>query len=78
MRGRIARNHAQMHRDAGPRDALHKRHRCAAVDVGAVPALFPNDAEQANWRGMARHAGGDARLRDAAGAVIDSDVLIGE
>ena len=78
MRGRIARDHAQMHGNAGPRDALHKRHRCAAVDVGMVPALFPKDAEQANRRGMPPHAGGNARLREAAGAVVDSDMLIGE
>ena len=40
---------------------------------------FPaDDAEDARGRRMARHAGRDARLRDAARRVVDSHVLVGE
>src|SRR5262249_42241019 len=39
MRSGVARYYAQVHRDAGPGDALHVRHRRTAVDVRAVVAF---------------------------------------
>ena len=78
MRGRIARNDAGVHGDARPGDALHQRHGRAGVDVRVVPAFLADDAEHARRRAVPGLAGRYARARDAAGGVVDGDVLVGQ
>ena len=76
MRGRIARQHAGMHGDAGPGDPLHIGHRRAAIDVGMMQLLFLDDAEHAHRRRMALHARGDRRFREEAVGVVDPQLLL--
>ena len=84
MRRRVTRHHALVHRDARPGDALHERHRCAAVDVGVVVAVLLDDAEHALRGRVAGHAGRDRPLcdpdaigveRHLLGADVDDDLL---
>ncbi len=56
VRGRISRQVARMQRDAGPGDALHVRHRGVAIEIGAMPDLFADDAEYAGGRWVLRDA----------------------
>ncbi len=75
MRGRIARQHAGMHGNAGPGDPLHVRHRRAAIDVGVVEFMLLDDAEHTHRRRMALHAGRHRGFREHAGAVVDRHLL---
>src|SRR5215471_18877026 len=62
--------------DARPGDALHEIHGRVAVDVGVVPAILLDDAEHACRRRMARHPGGDARIRDGLTVGIKREPLL--
>ena len=78
MRSWITGHDARMQRHARPSDALHERHRCTAVDVGAVPSLTVDDGEYARWGAMARHAGRDLETSDLASGIVYRNMLIGE
>src|SRR5207245_8271828 len=45
------------------------------IDVGAVPAVLLDDAEHRGGRGMAGHAGRNARARDGVAVRIERDLL---
>ena len=75
MRRRIARQYAGMHRNTRPRDPLHERHRCAAVDVGMMQLLLLDHAEGAHRRQMAGHAGRNRRFREEAVGVVYPEIL---
>jgi hypothetical protein len=62
MRRRVARQAANMERDALPRQPLHVRHRLAILDRGMGLGLL-QDRKHPGWRAVtrfARRAGGDA------------------
>ena len=59
-----------------PGDALHIRHRRAAVDVGFVVALPADDAEDAHRGGMARYAGRDRRVRYVLPVAVEVQLLL--
>ena len=77
VRGRIAGQHARVHGNARPGDALHERHRRAAVDVGVMIPVLLDHAEHAGWRRVTRHAGRNAALRMEAVGAVDRDALLG-
>ena len=62
--------------DAGPGDALHERHRRAAVDIGAVEFLLADDAEDAGRRRQRGHAGGDQRVGDFLAVGVEVELLL--
>src|SRR5580658_4634226 len=62
--------------DAGPGDALHERHRRAAVDIGAVEALLADNAEYPGRRRQSGHAGGDQRFGDFRTVGIEVELLL--
>ena len=76
VRRRIARQDAGMHRDARPGDALHERHRRAAVDVGVVHLVLLDDAEHAHRGRMALHARRHRAFGEQAVGVVDPDLLL--
>ena len=75
MGSRVARHHALVHGDTRPGDALHVRHRRAAVDVRMMVAVLLDHAEDAHRRGVPRHAGRDRTRHDRRSVIIDGDVL---
>ena len=75
MGGRMARHHALVHGDTRPGDALHERHRRAAVDVRMVVAVLLDHAEDAHRRGVPGHARRHRPRHDGRSVVIDGDVL---
>ena len=76
VRGRIARQHARVQRDAGPGDALHEGHRRAAVDVRAVVAVLLDHAEDPGRGREARHSRRDAALGLKAAGAMHRDALL--
>ena len=64
VRGWVAGQYAFVQRHARPRNALHERHRGAAVDIRMVIAILFDDAEYAHWGGMSGHAGRHRSLRN--------------
>ena len=76
MRRRIARQHPGMQRDARPGEALHVRHRRAAVDVGAVHLVLLNDAEHAHRGRMPLHARRYRAFGEQPVAVVDAHLLL--
>ena len=76
VRRRIARQRAGVHRDARPGDALHVRHRRAAIDIGVVHLCLLDDAEHAHRRRMAVHAGRDRGFREQSVGVVDPNLLL--
>ena len=76
VRRRIARQYAGVQRNARPGDALHVRHRCAAVDVGAVHLVLLDDAEHAHRGRMTLHARRHRALGEQAVGVVDADLLL--
>ena len=78
VRSRIARDHALVHGDARVGDALHERHRRAAVEVGVVVAVLLENGEDAGGRIVAGHAAGDRRGRDLLCAVINRHGLLAD
>ncbi len=76
VRRRIARQYAGVQRNARPGDALHVRHRCAAVDVGAVHLVLLDDAEHAHRGRMTLHARRYRALGEQAVGVVDADLLL--
>src|SRR5215471_5111151 len=61
-----------------PCNALHVRHGSSAVDVGAMPSLFGNDAENAERGRVAGDTGRHRRMRDQGAVVIEPHRLIGD
>ena len=79
MRSRMPRMHrALVHRNAGPGQPLHERHRRAAIDVRPVPALFFEDREDTRWRRMPRNARGYQPARILAVGIVEGHMLFGE
>ena len=76
VRGRMAGQHAGVHGNAGPGDALHERHVAVFVEVGVVVRLLLHDAEYAGRRLVAGRSGRNRRLQEhPAAAVVDRDAL---
>src|SRR3954453_11091787 len=75
MRGRMARQHALVQGHARPGDALHERHRSAAVDVRMVVAVLLDDAEHAPRSRVTWHAGRDGALRDPHAVAVERHFL---
>src|SRR3954471_18276513 len=65
-----------MHRNARPGEAVHEIHRRIVVEIGMMPAVLLDDAEEAGWRRMARSAGGNRRLRDAMTVAVQDHLLL--
>ena len=76
MRCRIARQDSGMHRDTRPGDALHERHRRAAVDVGVVHLVLLDDAEHTHRGRVTLHAGRDRAFGEQTVGVVDPDPLL--
>ncbi len=75
VRGRAAGDHARMHGDAGHGEALHERHRGAAVDVGIVGHLLVDDGEHPHRRRVAADPRRDDGGLEQAILVIDPQAL---
>ena len=78
VRCRVARQHARMKGDPGPRDALHEGHVAVFIDIGLVDRLLLHDAVDAGGRLVAGRAGRDRRLQDLALGIVDGDPLVAE
>ena len=57
VRGRVVRDHALVHRHPGPGDPLHVIHGRVAVDVGMMPAILLDDAENPLRSGVTGRTG---------------------
>ena len=75
MRCRMAGKHAFVQGHTRPGDALHERHRSAAVDVRVMVAVFFDDAENARRRRMTGHAGRDRPLCHTRPVAIERHLL---
>src|SRR6516225_6626748 len=75
VRCRVAGQDALMKGHTRPGDALHVRHRRAAVEVGMVIAVLLNHAEHTHRRRMTGHAGRNRALRDAHSVAVERDFL---
>ena len=78
VRSRNAGQHALMHRDARPGQALHEEHRRVVVDVRAVKAVLLDDAEHAHRGRMAGRAGRNRCLHHAHAIAENRHALGGE
>ena len=76
VRRRITRQDAGMHRDTGPGDALHKRHRSAAIDVGMMHLVLLDDAEDTHRRRVRLGAGRNRAFSEEAVGVVDPHPLL--
>ena len=76
VRRRIARQHTGVQGDARPGEALHVRHRRAAIDVGAVHLVLLNDAEHAHRGRMPLHSCRDRAFGEQTVAVVDAHLLL--
>src|SRR3954463_13150632 len=65
-----------MQRYSRPGEALHIGHRGIAVEIGAVPSVFADDAEDAERGRMTTHAGRNRRACDQRTVVINCDPLV--
>ena len=78
MRSAVPGNDTGMKCDAGPRDALHERHRCAVVDVAfVIDALFEN-GEYAGRRIEPRLTTGNSLRCDFTGTIENTHALLAD
>src|SRR6516225_5355018 len=75
VRSGITRQNALVKGHARPSDALHVRHRRAAIEVGMVIAVLLDHAEHTHRRRMTGHARRNRALRDAHSVTVERDFL---
>src|SRR5580692_2027681 len=76
MRGAMADVLAFMERYARPGDALHERHRRAAVDIGPVKDLLLDDVKDTERSRQAWHASRHRRIGDVLAVAVDMQLLL--
>src|SRR6476661_3812649 len=64
-----------MQRNAGPGDPLHVRHRRSTVDVGTVPFVLRDNAEDPEWGRVRWRPCRDRGLRDRSILAEQRDLL---
>src|ERR1700758_1208743 len=68
--GRIARQLARVHGDAGPGEPLHVRHRSVIIRFRVMRLLLLENVEYPRWCGVALAATADARAADEDAVAI--------
>ena len=76
VRSRMAQIKAFMKSHTRPGEALHERHRCIAIDVGAMLALFLDDIENAERRRMLRYSGCNRRIGYVRAVAVEMQLLL--
>ena len=78
VRGGTAGGHARMQGDPRHGQALHERHRGAAIDVGVVLHLLVEDGEHPGWGREAADAGRNDGGFDEPALVVDPQARAAE